>query len=82
MSFFDDLIKEIDVNDDDLKVFLVLGKSIYLCGKFKILDFDNSYIYLLVNNEKYKVLGSDINIKSLSKNEVFVLGNILSFVKE
>lgn len=82
MSFFDDLIKEIDVNDDDLKVFLVLGKSIYLCGKFKILDFDNNYIYLLIDNKKYEIFGSDFNIKNLSRNEILVLGNILSFVKE
>ena len=48
MSFFVDFFNEFNVNDNEIRVSIILGKFLYLCGKFKVLDFNDLFVYLLI----------------------------------
>lgn len=82
MSFFIDFFNEFNVDDNDVKIYFVLGKILYLSGNFKILDFNDFFVYLLIGKLKYKIWGTSLKIKSIAKNEIIVQGNIVGFVEE
>ena len=81
MGFFDEFFKEIDINDNDFCVNIILQKGIYLSGVLKVVDLNDKFMIIDIKNKKYKILGSELSIKSLAKNELIVNGNILGFVE-
>lgn len=82
MSFFYDCLSDLDVKNDDsnLKIFMVLNKGISIEGKFNIVKFDECEIVINVDKNNFKIAGDNLKIKSISKYEIVVSGNVLGFI--
>ena len=81
MSFFDDVFECVDVGDDDFNIKITLNKCAYLCGAFKIIEFNKEMILISIKNKNYKIVGFELNIKILAKNELFIQGNVIGFIE-
>ena len=82
MSFFDEIVNCVDVVDDDFSIKIILNKCVYLCGIFKIIEFNKEMILISIKNKNYKIIGFELNIKTLAKNELFIQGNVIGFVED
>lgn len=82
MSFFYDYLNDLNVKNDDanLKILMALNKGICVEGKFSIVNFDDLQIVINVGKTNFKILGQNLKIKSASKNEIVVIGNVLGFI--
>ena len=83
MSFFDDILKNFELKNfvDEIVVTLVIGVGIMVVGNIYISDFTTDEISLSFKNECYKIVGNNLKLKSMSKGEIVVLGDVLSFVR-
>lgn len=78
MSFFNDFFSEIGFNSSErLAVTVVFGKGAYVFGAYKILALAESEIVVLVNKKYYKIFGENLKIKTMSKGEMVIVGNVV-----
>lgn len=83
MSFFYDCLNDLNIKNDDanLKVLMVLNKGICIEGKFNIVNFDDLEVVINVQKNNFKIIGQDLKIKSVSKYEIVITGNVLGFAR-
>lgn len=78
MSFFNDFFTEIGFNSSErLAVTVVFGKGAYVFGAYKILALAESEIVVLVKKKYYKIFGENLKIKTMSKGEMVIVGNVV-----
>jgi hypothetical protein len=78
MSFFNDFFNEIGFNSSErLAVTVVFGKGAYVFGAYKILALAESEIVVLVKKKYYKIFGEKLKIKTMSKGEMVIVGNVV-----
>ena len=81
MSFFNDIFNELSIHDECVDIRIILNKCLYLCGKFNVIEFNDCLILISINDVRYKIVGCDLKIKSLAKNELLVYGDIDGFIE-
>ena len=83
MSFFDDILKNFELKNfvDEIVVTLVVGVGIMVVGNIYVSDFATDEILISFKNERYKIIGNNLKLKSMSKGEIIVVGDVLSFVR-
>lgn len=82
MSFFNDIFNELSIHDECVDIRIILNKCLYLCGKFNVIEFNDCLILISINDVRYEIVGCDLKIKSLAKNELLVYGDIDGFIKD
>ena len=84
MSFFCDFLKYFDISDISLKttITIIVGVGISVVGNLKIKDIQNEFIELSSKREIVKIYGQDLTVKSISKGEIVVSGNIKNIEME
>ena len=63
----------------EFKVVQIGQKVIYICNFKKILDYSCNRIVLKAVKDVIEVVGSDLVISQIEKNEIIIKGEILSF---
>ncbi|MBQ8426036.1 MAG: YabP/YqfC family sporulation protein [Clostridia bacterium] len=78
MSFFYDFLKYFDISDINTKTTIttIVGYGIIVIGKIKINDIIDDCISLVCGKEKINIYGSCLKIKSISKGEIVISGNV------
>ena len=84
MSFFYDILKNINVNSDnsEIVVTMILGEKFLIVGDVKVFKFDDKEILFDIKKDKFKLIGNDLKIDTMSKGEIGVSGNVLGFLKD
>ena len=79
MSFFCELFDyfKVDNVDNVLSLSMILGVGLVVVGKLKIVSLGESKIVLESKNRKVLIEGNNLNIKSISKGELVVAGDVL-----
>ncbi len=79
MSFFNDFLDELNIDNMKEKTFisLVLGYGIGIIGNIKILNLSDEEIEFKTNKGKIKIIGKDLIVKTISKGEVLICGNVM-----
>jgi len=62
----------------DFKLMMLSNKTIYISNFIKILDYSDEKLVLKVNRNVLEVVGKDLYISQMNKNEIIVKGNIFS----
>lgn len=60
----------------DVKVILIGGKVLYVSNYKKIITYSKESIDLRVKGDIVHILGEDLTIKQLDKNEIIIFGKI------
>ncbi|MBE5755564.1 MAG: hypothetical protein E7341_02640 [Clostridiales bacterium] len=83
MSFFNAIFKELDISEDknNIMISTIIGKGAMLVCDYKILSFEDYEIVVLVNKISLKIYGEKLKIKTMSKGELVVSGNVVGVVK-
>lgn len=83
MSFFNAIFKELDIIEDknNIMISTIIGKGAMLVCDYKILSFEDYEIVVLVNKISLKIYGEKLKIKTMSKGELVVSGNVVGVVK-
>ena len=83
MSFFNAIFKELDISEDknNIMISTIIGKGAMLICDYKILSFEDYEIVVLVNKISLKIYGEKLKIKTMSKGELVVSGNVVGVVK-
>lgn len=78
MSFFNDFLKYFDIKDINAKTTIttIVGYGTIIVGKIKIKNIDENEINILSNKEKVIISGQNLTIKSISKGELVIGGEI------
>ena len=79
MSFFCDFLKEISFDDmrNGVGVSVVLHKGIMIIGEIKLTNFSEAKIQFKAFDEDLVVCGDNLKIKSISKGEIVVVGDVV-----
>ena len=82
MSFFDDFLKNFNIEDvkNELNISMIINHGVLVVGSVKVKSFSEEEIVLIYKKREYKVIGKRLKIKSMSKGEVFVEGGVIGFV--
>ena len=80
MSFFNDFLNNFKIDDISSKpiISLILGEGMMVVGKIKIINFSDANISLLCCGETINIDGKMLYIKSISKGELLISGQILN----
>ena len=83
MSFFNAIFKELDIIEDknNIMISTIIGKGAMLVCDYKILSFEDYEIVVLVNKITLKIYGEKLKIKTMSKGELVVCGNVVGVAK-
>ena len=83
MSFFNAIFKELDISEDknNIMISTIIGKGAMLVCDYKILSFEDYEIVVLVNKISLKIYGEKLKIKTMSKGELVVSGNVVGVAK-
>ena len=83
MSFFNAIFKELDISEDknNIMISTIIGKGAMLVCDYKILSFEDYEIVVLVNKISLKIYGEKLKIKTMSKGELVISGNVVGVVK-
>lgn len=78
MSFFCDLMKSFNIEDlkNETTISMILGVGIMIVGNIKIQTLGNEQIVILSKKQKIDITGEDLKIKSMTKGEIVIGGNI------
>ncbi len=60
----------------DTKVIFIGGKALYVGNYRKVIAYGKDQIDLRIKKDVLHVLGDDLMIKQLDKNEIFIAGKI------
>ena len=84
MSFFYDFLKYFDLKNLDASttVTLIVGVGAVIIGKIKIKDISENQIRVTSKKNVISVTGENLNIKSISKGELVIGGNIKNIETE
>ena len=84
MSFFYDFLKYFDLKNLDASttVTLIVGVGVVIIGKIKIKDISENQIRVTSKKNVISVTGENLNIKSISKGELVIGGNIKNIETE
>lgn len=84
MSFFYDFLKYFDLKNLDASttVTLIVGVGAVIIGKIKIKDISENQIRVTSKKNIISVTGENLNIKSISKGELVIGGNIKNIETE
>ncbi len=83
MSFFNDFVKSLSIDDvkNQICCDLILGVALKVSANFKIEDLSENEIILNCKKKRIKITGSELEIVSLAKGELEIVGNIDGVVK-
>ena len=83
MSFFNDFIKSIEIDDMGNKIYcsIVFDCGIKITANFKIETLQENEIVLKCKKTRIKVLGENLSIASFSKGEIEISGNVNGVIK-
>lgn len=78
MSFFYDFLKYFDLTNIDAKTTItnILGYGVIIIGNLKIKDIQEDEIVLNNKREIISIFGKNLIIKSISKGEIIISGNV------
>lgn len=78
MSFFCDLMKSFNIDDlkNETTLSMILGVGIMIVGNIKIQTLGEEQIVVSSKKQKIEITGTDLKIKSMTKGEIVVGGNI------
>lgn len=78
MSFFNDFLKEFDVNsvEDLVEIFFILNKGIVVLGDVKIDEMSGELIVLKSKKRLIKIIGERLYISSGASGEFVIKGNV------
>ena len=84
MSFFCDFLKYFDVSDISLKTTIttIVGVGVAVVGNLKIKDIQDEFIMLSSKKESVKIYGQNLKVRSISKGEIVIEGNIKNIEME
>jgi len=69
-----------DEINKDFKIISLSNKSLYISNYIKILDYTPNRVVLKVYKDFLEILGSELCISQINKNEIILKGNILSIL--
>lgn len=83
MSFFYDLMQTFNLKDLDgkLTISLIFDVGVCVIGKFKLIDINEEEVIIESNKIKYKIVGKNLLVKSISKGEIVISGNVFKLEK-
>lgn len=83
MSFFYDLMQTFNLKDLDgkLTISLIFDVGVCVIGKFKLIDINEEEVIIESNKIKYKIEGKNLLVKSISKGEIVISGNVFKLEK-
>ena len=83
MSFFNSFLKEIGISDLENKTScsMVFGKAAMIVGVYKIVSMQEYEIVVCVEKINYKIWGNNLKIKTMSKGEIIISGNVVGVCK-
>ena len=83
MSFFNTFFKELGVTQDknNIAISVIFGKGAMLVCDYKILSLEEYEVVVQVNKMNIKIYGEKLKIKTMSKGELVVLGNVFGVTK-
>lgn len=83
MSFINDFLEyfKVDEINDKILVLNVLGIGMMITGKFDISEISETQVELKTKSENLLIVGENLQIKSLSKGEIYLSGNIVNFAR-
>ena len=78
MSFFYDFLNEIKVNDlsNKVTISIILNEGAMVVGKIKVISFSSEAVVLCVGDRMVKIEGENLKIKTASKGEIVIIGNV------
>lgn len=84
MSFFYDFLKYFDIENLDAKttISFIVGYGVIVMGKIKIKDISDGMVRILSNKDVFKIIGENLNIKSISKGELVISGKVKNIEME
>ena len=84
MSFFCDFLKYFDISDISLKTTItsIVGVGVVVVGNLKIKDIQDDLVILSSKKESVKIYGENLKVKSISKGEIVIEGNIKNIEME
>lgn len=78
MSFFYDFLNEIKVNElsNKVTISIILNEGAMVVGKIKVISFSSEVVVLCVSDRMVKIEGENLKIKTASKGEIVIIGNV------
>ena len=78
MSFFNDFLKYFGLNSLDFQTTMtnIIGYGVVIVGKINIKNISENEITFVSNKRKITITGNVLEIKSISKGEIVILGEI------
>ena len=78
MSFFYDFLEYFSIADLNTKttVTMIVGVGAMIMGNLRLSDIQENSITFVSNKDKIFIIGEELKIKSISKGEVVIAGNI------
>ena len=78
MSFFYEFLNSFNVLDmkKEVAISVLVGKGFSVLGDVKLLDFSSELIEFGLKNKKIVFGGKDMFVKTMSKGEFVVFGNV------
>lgn len=78
MSFFYDFLKYFDIKDLDAKITIttIVGIGTIVIGKIKIKNIQENEVKFLANKKVISVFGENLSIKTISKGELVIRGEV------
>lgn len=80
MSFFNDFLEYFNLESvtDKTMITFIVGVGLVVVGKIKIENLNDDQIDLKSNKNLIKIFGEDLKIKSVSKGELIIAGEVKS----
>lgn len=80
MSFFNDFLEYFNLEGvtDKTMITFIVGVGLVVVGKIKIENLNDDQIDLKSNKNLIKIFGEDLKIKSVSKGELIIAGEVKS----
>lgn len=78
MSFFCELFDCFKIDDMSkyLSISMILGVGLVIVGNFKIVRLEEENIIIDSKNKEVSIEGKSLSIKSVSKGELIINGNV------
>ena len=76
-GFINDYMKELELSSPDYKMVFLDGNFVCVQGFKSVLKIESNLIALKTKNGELNIIGENLSIKELGKEEIKICGNIL-----
>ncbi len=75
-GFINDLIKKLNLKDDNFRLSFIDGKVVYVQNIKSVLKIDESEIALKIMDGEILISGTNLCINEFGENDITICGNI------